>query len=51
MMEATGAIEAASREGSALLEAARRQLAEWPASSARQGMQGLIDSFEEGLKS
>ena len=51
LMNASGAVQAAASEGSALLDAARRRLALWPASPARRGMEGLIGSFEEGLKS
>jgi octaprenyl-diphosphate synthase len=51
LMEASGSLDAASREGEALLEGARAQLRrDWPAGDARIGMEDLIDTFWEGLK-
>jgi octaprenyl-diphosphate synthase len=51
LMEASGALKAASQEGESLLEGARTRLRrDWPASAARSGMEMLIDTFWEGLK-
>ncbi|MEI6053662.1 MAG: polyprenyl synthetase family protein, partial [Opitutaceae bacterium] len=51
MMEASGALSAASREGEALLDGARNRLkSAWPAGEARAGMEDLIETFWEGLK-
>ena len=51
LMDASGALDAAYRQGELLLEGARTRLKqEWPAGVARTGMETLIDSFWEGLK-
>jgi octaprenyl-diphosphate synthase len=50
LMDGSGAVAAAAAQGSALLDGARAKLARWPVSDARLGMETLIDSFEEGLK-
>jgi len=51
LMEASGALTAAAREGEALLEGARTRLTRnWPAGSARTGMEDLIETFWQGLK-
>jgi geranylgeranyl pyrophosphate synthase len=51
LMEASGALDAAYRDGEALLEGARKRLlGHWPAGAPRAGMEGLVDTFWEGLK-
>lgn len=51
LMEASGALDEAYRQGEALLEGARNRLrAQWPVHAARDGMETLIDTFWEGLK-
>lgn len=51
LMEASGALEAASVEGGSLLGGAVARLRrDWPSSPAREAMEGLVDSFWEGLK-
>jgi geranylgeranyl pyrophosphate synthase len=51
LMEASGALDAAYREGEALLEGARNRLtSQWPDGPGRRGMESLIDTFWEGLK-
>jgi octaprenyl-diphosphate synthase len=51
LMEASGALGAAAEEGGALLGGAVARLRrDWPASTARDGMEDLVDTFWEGLK-
>lgn len=51
LMEGSGALVAASREGESLLEGARsRLIRDWPTGKARTGMEDLIETFWEGLK-
>lgn len=51
LMEASGALDEAHRQGEALLEGARSQLRhQWPDHPARAAMEDLIDTFWEGLK-
>lgn len=51
LMKASGSLEEAYRQGEALLEGARTRLkSAWPDHPARTGMEILIDTFWEGLK-
>ena len=51
LMEGSGALDAAYQKGEALLDGARVRLRqECPAGPARDGMEGLIDSFWEDLR-
>jgi octaprenyl-diphosphate synthase len=51
LMEASGALGAASEAGGALLGGAVARLRrDWPAGPARDGMEDLVDTFWEGLK-
>lgn len=52
LMEASGSLDEACRQGDALLEGARAKLKNhWPDHPARTGMETLIETFWEGLKS
>lgn len=51
LMEGSGSLDEAYRQGETLLEGARSQLrSHWPNHPARTGMEALIDTFWEGLK-